>query len=1342
MPPSTSGWSPTGHSGTASSNSGGANDCGLTVDQQDVPALSSISAGTATLATTANISDTYGSSTIAINGVTASTATTTKVEWAQFNTANSSISSPNPGASTCSGWCNNSVYDLPEARIGMSMVAYNGFLYASGGSDGINRESTVLIAKLGANGEPQLWHPTDTNKTNWVYWYQDSGLNGGVARSYHAAYAYNNRMYVLGGQTNVSTGGVTTVEKADINPNGTLSSWTTTGMQALPDVRHSQSVHIYNDVMYLLGGDSNGTLRNTVYYSKLNNDGTMNSWTATNSFTTARASAGGVMTGVLGAYIYVAGGCSAFTSGNCSTIAEDIQLASINSDGTLAEWNTILFLKNQRFGHSFVPWQNGLYRFGGCSRQDTTTGDCYATHVGVEYGVVNQDGDASTVSNSEPSGTAPCSGVSPTNCDLPPPGKGAGQAGNMASNVVINNGYIYVIGGCADVSTTDECDAGDEMSDNVVYAALNSIGGIVAPPTCVGSSYGSWCIDGTNKINTGKGVGGSGITVFNNTIYVVGGTDGNTWLTDVWRVGLNANGSLAGAWSLQTFDVLDLDVDVNTAGYQGVGYSFVFARSNPSSASTYPGNLYVFGGCQGPNNNNTDNGIQCETHYNAVYKCNITTTGALEEIDANDCTTTGQLQIDADNINAGRQGLGAIAGTIYANRVYLVGGRCATVGSNTNAPCGATYGPARRDIIYAKIDDSNNIVDADGETLVDDVWTFTSGQLSPVRQRASAFGYNGYLYSLAGYNSTGTLKDLLFGKIDVSTGDVASFSSSDVEVTQRWDLRAIVGNGYVYTIGGCASGSAPNGCTAMQREIQTFQLYNNDSGAPVQFNAVGDDTFATATDRIGASAAVLNGYIYVAGGCTNIGCTITTSDVQYAQLSTSDGTITGLWASTTNVLPAVRSWGQLEVVGGNLYYIGGQDDAADEKSDIYYASSFSTGNINAVWSSASGGIGDTNSQVAQDRTRFGATVWNNRMYIVGGLDDSAANTNTVYISPQLNSGGNIAADSWTSDTDTLNVARRGNIVVAYANNLYSFGGNNGTQYLNDSQISQINTDGTIDAWSYSTSLPSTLSEGEGFAYNGYMYLIGGRSAASTCAPDIIVAPISANTTIASGNNPTGVGEWYETNQKYTTDRYGSAVAYSNGKLFVLGGGCSALVTTGRHFSATVKAQPQTAKYSRMIDTDTDVFPNSWLINGLDNSTGAEWYMRYRTMTDIDTLVSPNEDCGVTSTSSAMSTWGQETNFGKVTLGKVETYTPKDGSGGNTNCARYFYFSVYIDSQQAFGYPEDVTRGPTISDLTLFFTSDPSKRLRHGKTFTGGEQQPLDTPCRVTAEQPNCPLPAL
>jgi hypothetical protein len=466
-----------------------------------------------------------------------------------------------------------------------------------------------------------------------------------------------------------------------------------------------------------------------------------------------------------------------------------------------------------------------------------------------------------------------------------------------------------------------------------------------------------------------------------------------------------------------------------------------------------------------------------------------------------------------------------------------------------------------------------------------------------------------------------------------------------------------------------------------------------------------------ATDRMGASSTVLNGYIYVAGGCTSTSdCTTATNSVQYAPLN-ADGSI-GTWAAGGN-LPAVRVWGHLVTAGGTLYYLGGQDSTStNEQSTIYYTTSISSGNPTWSGTAASGGIGNTASLGAQARTKFGAAVWNNRIYVVAGLDGSAASTSTVYISPQLNSGGDIPANSWTSDTHTLNAARSGNTVVAYANNLYSFGGFDGTNYLNDAQYAQINSNGSINGWNYTTSLPEETTQAEGFAANGFMYIIGGRSNATTCNPQTLVAPISANTTIATGNNPTGLGEWYETNVRYNGSRYGAAAVYNGGKAYILGGACGSTLTytgTNRVVSSTLQSQPQIAKYSLMIDTDTDVFPTKWLMNGLDNSTGAKWFMRYRSSTN------------------SAAAWGQETNYGEVSLGTPETYTPLDGSGTNTNFARYYYLAANIDSQQAFGYPEDVTRGPTIADLSLFFTSDPSKRLIHGKTFTGGVQQPLDTP---------------
>lgn len=1641
------------------------------------------------------------------------------VYWAQFNDTTKAIQSPNPGTGACSGWCTNSSYNLPTALAGHSMIAYNGYLYAIGGRDSsctvgngtgtTGTCKTVYVAKLGANGEPSLWHPSGGTA---AYWYRAGDLP--AERGFGGAIAYNNKMYFLGGVdgTNATS---TAVYGADILPNGNLGTWSTSNMQALSAARYGHSVQVYNDVIYLIGGNATytGSPVNNVYYSRLNSDGSMNSWVLSPyTFTTGRQTGGGSMTTIWGAYLYLSGGCTAVNaSGYCTAVATDVQLASVNADGSLAPFDTIIGLPNDRFGYTLLAWQGGLYRLGGCRAQDSITGGCTNTVSDVDYGVINQDGDASTVNNSEPTGSGTCLVGSYTNCDLPPVGDNAGQGGQMSSMVVVNNGFIYVIGGCTTPSSS--CNA---MSGNTSYSAISSTGALVAPSSCGGTSYGHWCVDSTNRINGTAGVGAGAAAVFNNTIYVVGGTNGGgTWQTNVYYNTVNATTGALGAWTAQTFANLDLDVDSGTGGYQSVGYSYIFTRANPSSASTYPGNLYVLGGCT------SNTGIGCRTYYNEVYKCNITTTGPLETADANDCTTSGQLQIDSDDQNSGSQGIGLMAGTIYANRIYLVGGACPVQNQDGDTedpedarPCGESYNANRKDTIYARIDNSNNIVVEPGSSN----WKFASAQMDPVRRRAVSFGYNGYIYSLAGYSGSESLQDLLFSKIDVSTGDMGPWSSSGVVVTPRWDLRAIVSNGYVYAIGGCATGAAPGGCTDLQEEIQTFQLYNNDSGVPDSFAATGTNCNAASTgpcsgangvDSIGGSTTIMNNYIYYVRGCSNIGCTTATTNTYYASID-SYGNI-GTWFSG-GALPAVRAWGKLVNVGGTLYYLGGQDSSGVAQSTVYYSSSISSGN--PTWATASASL-------PAPVTQFGAAVFNNRIYITGGSSSgtvsSTTTKNTVSISPSLASGGNIAAfpgfttdinitstadstgdvgayssvgiggdglpviashdkttggagrlrvthcnnstcssassssldtgnvgdnttlaigtdgypviayrditnnrpkvmkcstydcssnsittivdgaastgvnlnmaigsdgfpviaeqnasnnrirvikcgdascssgnsyndvqttitantnaiaigsdgfpvisfhksnateaiyvakcgdltctsgnatvtslesgtgygglssiaigadnnpvvahytgstlrvvkcgntscssgntatavdnstispgqtnvgaypsirvasdgfpiiayknstssflkvakcgnascssgntltdvdisgsenygnyasliipadgkpiiasydsnasnlnvrtakcgnascSATTSSASSFTVARSGPATVAYASNLYVLGGYNGSNYLQDVQYAHINSDGTLTSWSFSTSLPIPLRDGEAFAANGYMYMVNGRSAASTCNPKTLVAPISANTTIASGNLPTGVGEWYETNVKYAGNRYGGAVSYYRGKLYLTGGGCSAFVnsTTERMFMATLKSQPQVAKYSYMIDTDSDVFPTSWLMNGLDNDIGARWQMRYRSMHDLDALVNPSEDCGTSSTMATMTNYGQETNFGDVTLGKVEQYTPLNSSGGNINCARYFYMAVTIDASQTFGYPEDVTRGPTITDLSLFFTSDPSKRLRHGKTFTGGEKQPLDTPCRVSgggSEKANCPLP--
>ena len=40
----------------------------------------------------------------------------------------------------------------------------------------------------------------------------------------------------------------------------------------------------------------------------------------------------------------------------------------------------------------------------------------------------------------------------------------------------------------------------------------------------------------------------------------------------------------------------------------------------------------------------------------------------------------------------------------------------------------------------------------------------------------------------------------------------------------------------------------------------------------------------------------------------------------------------------------------------------------------------------------------------------------------------------------------------------------------------------------------------------------------------------------------------------------------------------------------------------------------------MIDTDSNVFPNSWLMNGVDNSIGAKWQASYKSAYDSSNVI--------------------------------------------------------------------------------------------------------------------------
>jgi hypothetical protein len=209
-------------------------------------------------------------------------------------------------------------------------------------------------------------------------------------------------------------------------------------------------------------------------------------------------------------------------------------------------------------------------------------------------------------------------------------------------------------------------------------------------------------------------------------------------------------------------------------------------RANPADATNNPGNLYILGGCS------SSSSAGCTAYSQNVYKCNIQAAGTIAS-----CSTTGQQQI---GILPGdtATGLGIMSGTVYANYIYLIGG----VSPNL---------VDLKTVRYAKIDSNNNIVTAGAGG-----WTESPYQMAVGRRRSAAFGYNGYLYAVGGYEAvSGVLADIEFIKIDVSTGALVSvWVVSAVEINQRWGLTVPISNSYAYVGTGCAAAWASTGCAA------------------------------------------------------------------------------------------------------------------------------------------------------------------------------------------------------------------------------------------------------------------------------------------------------------------------------------------------------------------------------------------------------------------------------------------------------------------------------------------------------------------------------------------------
>ena len=381
----------------------------------------------------------------------------------------------------------------------------------------------------------------------------------------------------------------------------------------------------------------------------------------------------------------------------------------------------------------------------------------------------------------------------------------------------------------------------------------------------------------------------------------------------------------------------------------------------------------------------------------------------------------------------------------------------------------------------------------------------------------------------------------------------------------------------MYLLGGCNAGIPPGSCTTLNGNSEYLLAYNNYNGTPAGYT----NTSAITSASVGASSVIYNGYIYFAGGCTATACNGSTvrTQVDYAPIN-DDGTI-GTWA-TTSSMGTNRSFSSLLQTTVTCMLL----------ADPQTAHLTPVPNTLLLMPMARLAPGQPIHRSPTGLGGIDGVIFNGYVYVTGGKGNGAVGyVSTVYYS-QINTATG-ALGTWTTGA-AFTGGRNNHTALAYNSALYILGGFDGTNYLADVQYAKINADGSIGSWNYTANLPQGLQMSSGFAANGYLYLISGATGASACSAATYVASIHANTTIANGNNPTGLGGWSQTSVVIGSARYGSASAYDGGKAYVLGGACgTTMVPSGatQNYYSTIQSQPQVAKYSYYIDANNDVFPS-------------------------------------------------------------------------------------------------------------------------------------------------------
>ncbi len=279
---------------------------------------------------------------------------------------------------------------------------------------------------------------------------------------------------------------------------------------------------------------------------------------------------------------------------------------------------------------------------------------------------------------------------------------------------------------------------------------------------------------------------------------------------------------------------------------------------------------------------------------------------------------------------------------------------------------------------------------------------------------------------------------------------------------------AVTHNGYIYIVGGIDGN---------ERYVHTVEY------APIKTDGrLGQwrTTSSLNEGRFYNATVAANGYLYALGGGNGApgSNNYPIASVERATIK-ADGSL-GPWQQINAMLSPRRGL-KTVLYNDTIYAIGGYDGRflkSIEQSRIQTDGNLSTWQMEQHRS-------------VIDRYIHSAALFDQTIYLLGG---HMRNTNQASYSDvetsQITAAGRLTP--WQQETHGLQTPRLVAESFTLGRFLYIAGGHTGTQRLNSVEVSNINNDGTLSPWRYTTLLPQARSAYAVATWGGkHVYLLGG-----------------------------------------------------------------------------------------------------------------------------------------------------------------------------------------------------------------------------------------------------------